>query len=81
MKRLNHRIESILRNTEGELKMKNNNRHFINTTDPGTAETLRQLGFKELPKSGDRWVFINEKDKISFSSDNLKMNYTDKLTF
>lgn len=55
--------------------------HFINTNDKDTADLLRSLGFKELPKSGDRWVFINEPNKITFSSNDLKMNFTDKLTF
>lgn len=55
--------------------------HFINTSDKETAETLRQLGFVELPKSGKFWVFVNEPNKIMFSSDNMKLNYTDKLSF
>lgn len=55
--------------------------HFIATTDSSTAETLRKLGFQELAKEGDRWMFLNEPNKIMFSSDNLKFNYTDKLTF
>lgn len=57
------------------------NANFINTTDIETADLLRELGFKELPKSGDRFVFINEPNKIQFSSENLRLNYTDKLTF
>lgn len=55
--------------------------HFINTTDIETADLLRKLGFKELPKSGDRFVFINEPNKIQFSSENLKLNFTNTLTF
>ena len=55
--------------------------NFINTTDIETADLLRRLGFKELPKSGNRFVFINEPNKIQFSSENMKMNFTDKLTF
>lgn len=55
--------------------------NFINTTDIETADLLRKLGFKELPKSGNRFVFINEPNKIQFSSENMKMNFTDKLTF
>lgn len=55
--------------------------HFINTTDIETADLLRKLGFKELPKSGNRFVFINEPNKIQFSSENMKMSFTDKLTF
>lgn len=58
-----------------------NNKQFINTTDPDTADILRKYGFKELPKSGNKYVFINEPNKIQFSSDNLRLNYTDKLTF
>ena len=61
----------------GRCNMKN----FIQTTDAETVATLRSLGFKELPKSGDRFVFINEPNKIQFSSDNMKMNFTDVLTF
>lgn len=55
--------------------------HFINTTDIETADLLRKLGFKELPKSGDRFVFINEPNKIQFSSENMKLNFTNALTF
>lgn len=55
--------------------------HFINTNDEGTAETLRELGFKELPKSGEYFVFLNEVNKVQFASENLKMNFTDRLTF
>lgn len=54
---------------------------FINTSDPDTADTLRKLGFKELPQSGKFWVFINEPDKIQFSSGNWNMSFTNKLTF
>lgn len=55
--------------------------HFINTTDIETADLLRKLGFKELPKSGNRFVFINEPNKIQFSSENMKLNFTNTLTF
>ena len=54
---------------------------FINTTDEHTAEILRSLGFKELPKSGNRFVFVNEPNKMQFSSSDMKMNFTDILTF
>ncbi len=60
------------------MKQKN---QFINTTDPVTAEILRHAGFQELPKSGNKYVFINEPNKIQFSSQDMKMNYTDVLTF
>lgn len=57
-----------------------NNAHFINTTDSQTAELLRSLGFQELPKSGNKWVFIND-NKMVFSSEDMKLHYTNNLTF
>lgn len=59
----------------------NNNKQFINTVDPDTADILRKYGFKELPKSGNKYVFINEPNKIQFSSQDMQMSYTDVLTF
>lgn len=46
-------------------------KNFIATTDEATAEELRKLGFQELPKQGNRWMFIND-NKINFSSDVMK---------
>lgn len=46
-------------------------KNFIATTDEATAEELRKLGFQELPKQGNRWMFIND-NKINFSSDAMK---------
>jgi len=54
---------------------------FINTSDEQTAETLRHLGFTELPKSGKFWVFVNKPGKMQFSGGDWKMNFTDKLMF
>ena len=57
-------------------------KHFLATTDPETAKTLRELGYQELPKEGNRWMFLNIKNEITFSSDDkMKINYTNKLTF
>ena len=58
-----------------------NNKHFIATTDKTTAETLRKLGFQELSKDGNRWMFINDPDNMLFSDDKLNVAYTDILTF
>ena len=55
-------------------------KNFINTTDKETAKLLREMGFEELPKNGDVWVFVNDTDdKITFSSRNMKIAYTDVL--
>ena len=56
------------------------NANFINTNDEHTAEVLRSLRFKELPKNGDKYVFINDGRTV-FASQNMKMHYTDILTF
>ena len=56
------------------------NDKFINTSDEKTATLLRSMGFAELPKSGNLWVFVND-GKIQFSSKDVKLNFTDKLMF
>lgn len=54
---------------------------FIATSDEETASRLRDLGYQELPKQGNRWMFVNDK-KVHFSkSDEMKVSYTDILTF
>lgn len=55
------------------------NKHFICTTDPDTAKMLKKFGYEELPKQGDRWMFLNNKS-IVFSSDNMKLHYTNNLS-
>ena len=59
--------------------MKNN---FIKTSDEQTANLLREAGLQELPKEGDKWVFVNS-DKVTFSSSDImkKMSYTNILCF
>ena len=58
-----------------------NNKHFIKTSDKHTAEYLRNAGFPELAKEGDRWVFVNDPSKMDFAADDMKVSYTDVLTF
>lgn len=54
---------------------------FIATSDEETASRLRDFGYQELPKQGNRWMFVND-GKIHFSqSDEMKVSYTDILTF
>lgn len=55
---------------------------FIKTTDEHTAKILRDAGYIELAKEGSHFVFINDYDKTTFSSDDgKKVYYTNKLTF
>lgn len=56
--------------------------HFIKTTDKHTAELLREAGLKELAKEGSRWVFINEPNKLDFSTEDMKsIHSTNTLCF
>lgn len=56
-------------------------KHFIATTDPDTAKALRELGFQELPKQDNRWMFLNiNTNEVNFSSDKkMKVNYTNNM--
>ncbi len=45
---------------------------FIKTSDENTANLLREAGFQEITMEGNRWVFINEPDKLNFSADETK---------
>lgn len=55
------------------------NNKFIKTSDEATAILLRESGLIELEKEADKWVFINEPNKIQFSSDNLKDAHTTSI--
>lgn len=55
--------------------------NFIKTSDEATAETLRQLNYKELPKEGNQYVFINNAPTNIPSArfDKAKVMYTNSL--
>ena len=53
--------------------------NFIRTTDEQTAEELRKAGFKELPKQGRVFCFLNN-GKLAFSEDQKKkVHYSNKM--
>lgn len=54
---------------------------FIKTSDEHTAKLLRDAGYVELAKEGNRFVFINDINKTEFSSSDVKINYSNKLCF
>lgn len=58
-----------------------NKQFFIHTSDEETAEKLRELGYEELPKEGTQWVFINNSNLTFSSEDDMKLNFTNKITF
>lgn len=54
---------------------------FVKTSDEQTANLLRDAGLHELAKEGNKWVFVNEQSKITFSLEDKKLSFTDILTF
>lgn len=64
--------------------MDTNKKHFINTSDEEVAKILREYGFPELPKVGNKWVFVNElpndKSVHNFSGNDLRnTSFTNNL--
>ena len=56
--------------------------NFVKTSDEYTANLLREAGLTELPKEGNKWVFINDGDKKNFSISGMKeCHTTDILCF
>lgn len=51
---------------------------FLKTQNPTTADKLRKMGFQELNKEGNFFVFINKTGKLDFANDKTIV-YTDKL--
>lgn len=49
---------------------------FIKTSDANTAQILRESGLLELAKEDDKWVFVNEKDKLNFEVNDYKECHT-----
>lgn len=62
--------------SKGNESMETKQKHFINTTDENVAKRLREYGFPELPKNGNKWVFVNElpddKNIHTFANEDLK---------
>ncbi len=67
---------------------KEKQKYFVKTKDPDVAKQLRDAGFIELAKEGNRFVFINEINKIDrlnridvLNFENKDIHYDDKLMF
>lgn len=55
-------------------------KNFIRTTDEQTANELRKAGFKELPKQGRAFCFLNNQE-VKFSAETEKnLKYTNVMT-
>lgn len=56
--------------------------NFIVTQDIDSRTALLSHGFTEVPSMNkDIFVFVNEPKKLNFDYDNLKIVFTNKLTF
>lgn len=53
---------------------------FIQTKDSATREALKKAGLKEISKAYGLYVFINDKDKMTFNKSGLKFSYTNKIS-
>lgn len=65
-----------------DTKNNKNKKYFINTTDEEVAERLRKYGFPELPKNGNKWVFVNElpENNVIFSDHDIsEISFTNNL--
>lgn len=61
--------------------MKNTTLPFIKTTDEETMNKLKDLGFQMVDKANGMYVFLND-DKLRFLNiDQLKIQYSNILTF
>ena len=57
-------------------------KHFVKTRDPDVAKQLREAGFVELAKEGERFVFLNEITKIDrMNFENKKVDFDNMLMF
>ena len=54
-------------------------KNFIKTSDKETWLLLKREGYTELPKEGDKWVFLNDKDFNFSSHDKKNIEYTNQM--
>lgn len=52
---------------------------FIKTSDKEIWLLLTKEGYTELPKEGDKWVFLNNKTFDFSDHDRRNMEFTDKM--
>ena len=54
-------------------------KNFIKTSDKEVWLLLKKEGYTELPKQGDKWVFLNDKEFNFSNHDNKNIEYTDQM--
>ena len=54
-------------------------KNFIKTSDKETWLLLKREGYTELPKEGNKWVFLNDKDFNFSSHDKKNIEYTNQM--
>lgn len=58
--------------------MEQNNKNFIKTSDESTAKILITEGFTLLEKKNGYYTFLNNKEKMSFTTKN-DVSFTNKI--
>lgn len=54
-------------------------KNFIKTSDEGIYLILKKEGYTELPKEGDKWVFLNDKEFNFSNHDKDNIEYTNQM--
>ena len=54
-------------------------KNFIKTSDKEVWLLLKKEGYTELPKQGDKWVFLNDKEFNFSNHGNKNIEYTNQM--
>ena len=54
-------------------------KNFIKTSDKEVWLLLKKEGYTELPKEGNKWVFLNDKEFNFSNRDKNNIEYTDQM--
>ena len=54
-------------------------KNFIKTSDKEIWLLLKKEGYTELPKEGNKWVFLNDKEFNFSNHDKNNMEYTNQM--
>ena len=54
-------------------------KNFIKTSDKEIWLLLKKEGYTELPKEGNKWVFLNDKDFKFSNHDHNNMEFTNQM--
>ena len=58
-----------------------NNSKFIKVSDEDTKKELIRLGFTKISEDENMAVFLNDRPTLTFDNKNMKVAYSNILTF